>query len=131
MPSTTYWSAYDGRHGRPRAEALRAVCACGWRGSDQYPLDWDTIGDRPLCEADVDCTGPLADWNAHLSLVRDDAVPLPEPLAALLFEITEQLTATAADAPLAALRGRRCAGAGRRPGGPGGRWRAVRRGYVR
>ncbi|MGW7440782.1 hypothetical protein [Streptomyces sp. NPDC054849] len=32
------------------------------------------------------------------------AVPLPEPLAALLVEITEQLTATAGDAPLAALR---------------------------
>ncbi|MFE1873148.1 hypothetical protein ACFW9N_19945 [Streptomyces sp. NPDC059496] len=49
-------------------------------------------------------TGPLADWNAHLSLVRDRAVPLPEPLVALLVEITEQLTATAADTPLAALR---------------------------
>ncbi|MET9694137.1 hypothetical protein ABZY81_37875 [Streptomyces sp. NPDC006514] len=40
----------------------------------------------------------------HLSLVHDKAVPLPEPLAALLVEITEQLTTTTADAPLAALR---------------------------
>ncbi|MFD9270496.1 hypothetical protein ACFWB1_19435 [Streptomyces goshikiensis] len=70
----------------------------------EYPLDWDALGDRPLYEADVDLTGPLADWNAHLSLARDRAVPLPEPLAALLVEITEQLTATAEDAPLAALR---------------------------
>ncbi|MFF3675899.1 hypothetical protein ACFYYS_18230 [Streptomyces sp. NPDC002120] len=104
VPSTTHWSAYDGRHRRPRAEALRAVCACGWRGAAEYLLDWELIGDEPLYEADVDLTGPLADWNAHLSLVRDKAVPLPEPLAALLVERTEQMTATAADAPLAALR---------------------------
>ncbi len=31
-------------------------------------------------------------------------MPLPEPLAALLVEMAGQLTATAADAPLAALR---------------------------
>ncbi|MFF4433847.1 hypothetical protein ACFYZ4_32410 [Streptomyces sp. NPDC001513] len=104
VPSTTHWSAYDGRHRRPRAEALRAVCECGWRGAAEYPLHWDSIGDQPLYEADVDLTGPLADWNAHLSLVRDKAAPLPEPLAALLVEITGQLTATATDTPLAALR---------------------------
>lgn len=73
-------------------------------GCAEYPLDWATVGDRPLCEADVDLTGPLADWNAHLSLVRDKAAPLPESLAALLVEITERLTATTADAPLAVLR---------------------------
>ncbi|MEJ8645399.1 hypothetical protein WKI68_37635 [Streptomyces sp. MS1.HAVA.3] len=104
MPSTTHWSACDGRACRPRAEALRAVCACGWRSAVHYPLDWDTIGDQPLYEADVDLAGPLADWTAHLSVVRDAAVPLPEPLAALLAEMTEQLTATAANVPLAALR---------------------------
>ncbi|MFD9008694.1 hypothetical protein [Streptomyces sp. NPDC059552] len=104
VPSTTHWSAYDGRARRPRAEALRALCACGWRSAAQYPLDWATIGDQPLYEADVDLTGPLADWTAHLSVVRDAAVPLPEPLAALLVEMADQLTATAADAPLAALR---------------------------
>ncbi|WP_405827232.1 hypothetical protein [Streptomyces sp. NBC_00105] len=104
VPSTANWSAYDGRARRPRAEALRAVCACGWRSAAQYPLNWDTIGDQPLYEADIDLAGPLADWTAHLSVVRDAAVPLPEPLAALLVEMAEQLTAAAADAPLAALR---------------------------
>ncbi|QTI42277.1 hypothetical protein [Streptomyces nojiriensis] len=49
-------------------------------------------------------TGPLADWNAHLSLVRDKAAALPEPLAALLVEVAERLTATTEGAPLAALR---------------------------
>ncbi|MER6257119.1 hypothetical protein ABT224_37885 [Streptomyces sp. NPDC001584] len=104
VPSSTHRSAYDGRHRRPRAEVLRAVCACGWRGAAEYPVDWATIGDRPLYEADVDLSGPLADWTAHLSVVRDATVPLPERLAALLVEIAEQLTATAADKPLAALR---------------------------
>ncbi|WP_405435078.1 hypothetical protein OG373_40920 [Streptomyces avidinii] len=76
---------------------------CGWRGAAEYPLDWDTIGDRPLYEADVDLGGPLADWTAHLSVVRDNAVLLPERLAELLVEMAGQLNTTAADAPLAAL----------------------------
>ncbi|MFD5416409.1 hypothetical protein [Streptomyces nojiriensis] len=104
VPSTSHWSAFDGRYRRPRAEALRAACACGWRGAAEYPLGWAAVGDRPLYEADVDLSGPLADWSAHLSVVRDKAVPLPGPLACLLAGITERLTATAVDAPLAALR---------------------------
>ncbi|MFD9744712.1 hypothetical protein ACFWX5_14350 [[Kitasatospora] papulosa] len=39
VPSTTHWTVYDGRLRRPRAEALRAVCACGWQGAAEYPLD--------------------------------------------------------------------------------------------
>ncbi|MFE9484315.1 hypothetical protein ACFYNM_37765 [Streptomyces spororaveus] len=58
-------------------------------GAAEYPLDWATVGDRPLYEADADLTGPLGDGNAHLSLVRDKAAPLPEPLAALLVEVAE------------------------------------------
>ncbi len=44
VPSTRHWSAYDGRAGRPRAEVLRAVCACGWRGVAEYPLDRSATG---------------------------------------------------------------------------------------
>ncbi|MFI8392972.1 hypothetical protein [Streptomyces sp. NPDC085540] len=102
VPSATHWSAYDGRARRPRAEALRAVCACGWRGAVEYPLDWGTIGYQPLYAADVDLAGPLADWTAHLSAAREAAVPLPETLAALLGAVAEQLTVTAADALRAA-----------------------------
>ncbi|WP_405435233.1 hypothetical protein OG373_01155 [Streptomyces avidinii] len=85
------------------AEAFRAVCACGWRGAAEYPLDWDTVGHRPLYEADVDLAGPLADRNAHRSLVRYNVVPLPKALAALLAEFAWQLTATAMDVASAAL----------------------------
>ncbi|MCX4808725.1 hypothetical protein OG594_45440 [Streptomyces sp. NBC_01214] len=91
MPSTRHWSAYDGRYRRPRVEALRAVCTCGRRGGAEYPLDWATIGDQPLYEADVDMSGPLAEWTAHLSVIREAAVHLPEPLAALLAEMAERL----------------------------------------
>ncbi|MFG2236063.1 hypothetical protein ACGFNX_39775 [Streptomyces sp. NPDC048723] len=80
------------------------MCGCGRRGAAPYRLDRDTVGDQPLYEADVDLTGPLAGWTAHLSVVRDAAVPLPEQLTVLLAEMAGQLTATAADAPLAALR---------------------------
>ncbi|MEU9088199.1 hypothetical protein [Streptomyces sp. NPDC048357] len=66
------------------------MCACGWHGAAEYP-DWETIGDQPLCEADVDLSGPLADWTAHLSVIREAAVPLlcddgmpPETLATAL-----------------------------------------------
>ncbi len=30
--------------------------------------DRDAIGGQPLYETDIDLTGPLADWNAHLGL---------------------------------------------------------------
>ncbi|MFE6082692.1 hypothetical protein [Streptomyces virginiae] len=54
-------------------------------------------GRRPaLYEADVDRTGPLADWTSRLSVVREAAVPLPEPLTALLVEMAERLNVTAA-----------------------------------
>ncbi|MER6449243.1 hypothetical protein [Streptomyces venezuelae] len=102
--STTHWTAYGGQGGHPRAEAIRATCACGWRGTAHYPVDWTAIGDQPLHQADIDLTGPLTDWTAHLSAVRDAAVPLPTPLTALLAEITEQLNTTAVNDPLAALR---------------------------
>ncbi|MFI1286451.1 hypothetical protein ACH4U5_37805 [Streptomyces sp. NPDC020858] len=104
MPSTTEWHAYDGRFGRPRAALLRGACACGWRGAAEYPLDWTVLDDRkPLYEADVDLTGPIADYHAHLTVVRDTAVPLPEPLTALLTAPKKDLETAAVKDPLVAL----------------------------
>lgn len=79
VPSTTHWSGYDGRYRRKPAEALRAECACGWRGAAEYPLDRATVGDRPLYEADVDLpdrspTGPrTCPWSAR----RPCRCPIP------------------------------------------------------
>ncbi|MFJ1569664.1 hypothetical protein ACIOG8_36535 [Streptomyces erythrochromogenes] len=72
MPSSREWHAYDARHGRPRAALLRGSCSCGWRGAAEYPLDWTALpGDRPLYEADVDLSGPIADYAAHVSVIRE------------------------------------------------------------
>ncbi|MFG2340999.1 hypothetical protein [Streptomyces yangpuensis] len=44
----------------------------------EYPLDWTVLPvDRPLYEAEVDLSGPVADYDAHLSVMRDAAVRLP------------------------------------------------------
>ncbi|MFF3089993.1 hypothetical protein ACFVRB_33895 [Streptomyces nojiriensis] len=105
VPSTTQWHAYDGRFGRPKAALLRGACACGWRGPAEYPLDWTALDDqKPLYEADVDLTGPIADCGAHLTVVRDTAVPLPEPLMALLTALKEDLATAAVKDPLVALK---------------------------
>ncbi|MFG2234920.1 hypothetical protein ACGFNX_33850 [Streptomyces sp. NPDC048723] len=105
VPSTTEWHAYDGRFGRQKAALLRGACACGWRGPAEYPLDWTVLdGQKPLYEADVDLTGPIADYGAHLTVVRDAAVPLPDPLIALLTDLKESLETTAVKDPLVALK---------------------------
>ncbi|GGY61692.1 hypothetical protein [Streptomyces xanthochromogenes] len=81
MPSSTQWHVYDGRFGRPRATVLRGSCSCGWRGMAEYPLDWTTLPhDKPLYEAAIDLSGPIADHDAHLSVIRAAAVQLPAEL---------------------------------------------------
>ncbi|WP_420082835.1 hypothetical protein ACN6AT_37580 (plasmid) [Streptomyces sp. JL4002] len=105
MPSSTAWHAYDGRFSRPQAAVLRGSCSCGWRGAAEYPLDWTTLPtDQPLYEADVDLSGPIADYEAHLSVIRGGAVPLPAGLAGLLAALVEQLGGLAAEEPLVALK---------------------------
>ncbi|MFJ2597384.1 hypothetical protein [Streptomyces erythrochromogenes] len=105
VPLSTEWHAYDGRFGRPKAALLRGACACGWRGAAAYPLDGTVLDDnKPLYEAGVDLAGPIGDFNAHLTVVRDAAVPLPEPLTVLLTALTETLETAAVKDPLVALK---------------------------
>ncbi|MEV0989958.1 hypothetical protein [Streptomyces sp. NPDC049949] len=105
VPSSTEWHAYDGRRRRPRAALLRGSCSCGWRGAAEYPLDWTTLADdQPLYEADVDLSGPIGDYEAHLSVIRDAAVPLPRELTALLTELIRQLDVLVVEEPLVALK---------------------------
>ncbi|MFE2163915.1 hypothetical protein ACFXB3_02350 [Streptomyces sp. NPDC059447] len=105
MPSSSEWHCYDGRHGRPRAALLRGGCSCGWRGAAEYPLDWTALpGDQPLYEADVDLSGPIADYEAHVSLIRDAAVPLPAELTGLLTDLVRVLDGLAVEEPLVALK---------------------------
>ncbi|MGW6843842.1 hypothetical protein [Streptomyces sp. NPDC054958] len=105
VPSTTRWHAYDGRYSRPRAAVLRGRCSCGWRGAAEYPLDWAALpDDKPLYEVDVDLSGPIADYEAHRSVIRDGAVPLPTELTELLTELVRRLDVLAVEEPLVALK---------------------------
>ncbi|MFE1876796.1 hypothetical protein ACFW9N_39080 [Streptomyces sp. NPDC059496] len=105
VPSSTEWHVYDGRYGRPRAAVLRGSCSCGWRGMAEYPLDWTALpADKPLYEADVDLSGPISDYGAHLSVIRDAAVQLPADLTALLTELVGRLGGLAAEEPLVTLK---------------------------
>ncbi|WP_331732841.1 hypothetical protein OG592_42535 (plasmid) [Streptomyces avidinii] len=71
----------------------------------EYPLEWSALpGDKPLYEVDVDLSGPIADYEAHLSVIREKAVPLLEELAALLAELVRRLDGLAAEEPLVALK---------------------------
>ncbi|MEU9088197.1 hypothetical protein [Streptomyces sp. NPDC048357] len=71
----------------------------------EYPLDWTTLpNDKPLYEIDVDLSGPLQDYDAHLSVIRDAAVPLPADLTELLTELACRLDGLAAAEPLVALK---------------------------
>ncbi|MEU9087956.1 hypothetical protein [Streptomyces sp. NPDC048357] len=71
----------------------------------EYPLDWTTLPhDKPLYEADVDLSGPIADYDAHLSVIRDAAVQLPKELTGLLTELVRRLDGLAAEEPLVALK---------------------------
>lgn len=55
----------------PDTELLRGSCSCGWRGIAEYPLDWTTFpNDKPLYEVEVDLSGPIAHYDAHLSVPR-------------------------------------------------------------
>ncbi|MFD8578053.1 helix-turn-helix domain-containing protein [Streptomyces virginiae] len=86
-------------------DVLRGSCSCGWRGAAEYPLGWATRPtDGPLYEADVDLSGPIADYEAHLSVLRDGAVPLPAELTELLTELVRQLDVLAVKEPLVALK---------------------------
>lgn len=106
--SVSHWSVYDGRRGHgPRAAALRAVCSCGWAGSER-PVDWETIGEQSLDEAELEDPDLCAqDWDAHTDDVSRSAIPMPETITAVLTQLEEEIDRLTTDSPLAALRASR------------------------
>ncbi|CAM5295645.1 hypothetical protein GCM10010329_80350 [Streptomyces spiroverticillatus] len=106
--TSNLWVYYDGRrfHG-PRADALRAVCSCGWVGEGRT-LDWEQIGETPLREGGEDAADAcFEDWDQHLQAVERAAVPLPQDLIALLEEVVSRIDALTADHPVAGVRAAR------------------------
>ncbi|MFI6639097.1 hypothetical protein [Streptomyces sp. NPDC050504] len=103
--SVSQWSVYNGKpFCGPRAAALRAVCSCGWTGPE-HRLDWDVIGDQDLARAAADPEGTCTlEWDRHTTDVGKTAVPVPEPILALLERLEGEIEELAKSAPLAALR---------------------------
>ncbi|MFE6462426.1 hypothetical protein ACFVP0_33910 [Streptomyces cinereoruber] len=84
------WWFYDGTFRRPTAVSMRGRCACGWRGTTTYVIDWEKVreDDNPGV---YDTNGPYEDWEAHLDDVAERTVALPEDLAELLGQVRERL----------------------------------------
>ncbi|MEU0404585.1 hypothetical protein ABZ318_31075 [Streptomyces sp. NPDC006197] len=99
---STDWWAYDGTFRRPTATTMRGRCACGWRGENTYPIDWEKA--RRLEPYGYDTSGPEKDWDNHMDQVAARAISLPEDVAALLRRLRERLDLLLDDAPLAALK---------------------------
>ncbi|MGW2010188.1 hypothetical protein [Streptomyces nigrescens] len=106
--SVSQWSVYDGHFAHvPRAAALRAVCSCGWNGTE-HRLDWDEIGDQELAKAGaLAADACLEDWDEHTVTVENSAVPLPETVTGLLAQLAGEIERLAKSSPLAAVRAAR------------------------
>ncbi|MEV6250713.1 hypothetical protein AB0M38_31775 [Streptomyces sp. NPDC051742] len=75
---------------RPTATSMRGRCACGWRGKNTYPIDWEKV--RADDDPDAyDTSGPYRDWTTHMDEVAGRALPLPEDLSGLLAQVRERL----------------------------------------
>ncbi len=61
-------------------------------GSEPGPAT--TLPDsKPLYEVDVDLSGPIADYDARLAVIRDAAAQLPAELTGLLTAFVRRSTA--------------------------------------
>ncbi|MFD7838265.1 hypothetical protein [Streptomyces sp. NPDC059761] len=99
---TREWWAYSGILNRPCAAAARGACACGWRGTTDYPIDWEVADAAGIYEPVIE--GLQEDWEHHLDEVEVRTVPLPEELTQLLEQVGEQLNSLAVQGPVAALK---------------------------
>ncbi|MFD9339563.1 hypothetical protein ACFWBF_35060 [Streptomyces sp. NPDC060028] len=108
--TSEFWAAYGGRpfYG-PRAHLLRAVCECGWTGTE-YPLDWERIGDKPLHEDEptyLDAENCRDDWDRHIETVEASTIAFPGEVDDLLTQMTEALDRLLGESPAAALKAAR------------------------
>ncbi|MCP3757029.1 hypothetical protein [Streptomyces sp. TBY4] len=106
--TSAFWAGYSGRpfYG-PGAQLLRAVCACGWTGTE-YPLDWDRIGDRSQYEDETARTAAdncVNNWDRHIQEVEASTVALPAEVGELLR--SEALDRLAGESPAGALKAAR------------------------
>lgn len=106
------WSVYDGRAAKgPRAAALRGVCSglflrlerpgtSARLGRDRRPGPDQGGRTRAADES-------TQNWDEHTEQVAASAIPLPEPVSALLPQLSEETEKLAKSSPLAAIRAAR------------------------
>ncbi|MET9932453.1 MULTISPECIES: hypothetical protein [unclassified Streptomyces] len=87
--SSDWWHC-DGTFRRPTAVSTRGRCACGWRGTKTYVIDWETVREDDDPDA-YDASSPYGDGEAHLDEVSGRAATLPEDLAELLGQVRGRL----------------------------------------
>lgn len=92
------WWLYDGREGRPRAVAVRAACACGWRSADMFPID---VEDQEGTEGFRSGEGPFGAWNGHVHRLAGGTVP--QELVDAIATVRRMLTGLAVTRPAAAV----------------------------
>ncbi|MFF4647687.1 hypothetical protein [Streptomyces sp. NPDC001389] len=104
----THWSVYDGTHlSRPKADALRGECSCGWSGPT-YPVDWDAADGQPFYESGGTTAEQCEeDWDRHVRTVRNTTIPLPDKLEALLRDVGHEIEILSWDSPTAAIKAAR------------------------
>ena len=95
LPDGNEWWRYNGADG-PRAVAVRGACECGWRGTQEHPVDF---GDDEKTEAYEARTGPFADWEYHVTqaegLVPYDVEQMIAALQRRVAELSERQPLTA------------------------------------
>jgi len=99
-PNSAWW-LYTGDQAddRLRAVAVRAGCACGWRSSEMFPVDF---GDHEGTEGFEYNDGPFAAWQKeHIGQLLGTTVP-PE-LADAIATVRRMLAGLTASRPAAAV----------------------------
>ncbi len=104
-----HWSDYDGIDypERPKAQVLRAECACGWTG-DPHTVDWAKAGGRPFREHGMELADRcMDDWDHDTIVVAETTIPLTFDLQTLLHRVTDAIEKLALDSPSAAIKAAR------------------------
>jgi hypothetical protein len=98
-PNSAWW-LYDGSApDRPRAVAVKAGCACGWRSAEMFPITWD---DHEVTEGYEYNEGPFQAWDReHIGQLVGTAVPTEVTEA--IGVLRRMLVGLAETRPLAAI----------------------------
>lgn len=97
-PNSAWW-LYNGQDGRPLAAGVKAGCACGWRSTETFPVDFD---DHEATDGYEFNDGPFAAWSyEHIASLLGTA--MPRDLSDALDTVARLVRQLADERPLVAL----------------------------